>query len=616
MRGVMLPRLLIVDDLFGRTHPHGRNEERANLCGQYLLEDVTGDETDKGPSQKIKAPIAQAVFFRGQRPACSTVGDVVENDVEATMSVIRSGWEGAGPNQPRWSLILLDLSFHTGPVTRESNRRVPGMPEGREGDDDPENYFGLKILEAVHDKFPDLPVIILSSKPREEVSREFTRKGALGFLPREDERSPDLLREYIWRHGLIPDESGEIAGRSKPLLLALRTARRAALSRQNVLIRGERGAGKELMARFIYEHGRKSGNAPFVVVNSSVLSPSLYASELFGIEKRVATDVEGREGLIKAANGGDLFLDEIGDMLPEAQSGILRVLEDRRVTPVGSKVSYSVDVRFLSATNTDIEMKTAAGGFRFDLLDRLREGGTVILPTLRERKEDLPLLAEKFVREAERNSAVAMRRHIEPEAVEKIRAYDWPGNIRQLRSCILSAVNNHPDVEHLVPAHIQIPAAWGTLERPPELPAVAEGRSDKGRAPGGDLNALVESLDDFTFDGLSPAQLAGRLGHIEGANARLLAGYLRAALNATRQPTPENPEGKIRIHPAVKLMTGDSALTATKAADIIKQILGISPEASASLLEDPVLKEAYETALRLRPRRQNQKVEGRRGTTP
>lgn len=600
MSGGTLPRLLIVDDLFGRTHAHRRNEERANLCGQYLLEDVTGDELGKGATQKIKVPIAQAVFFRGQRPACTSVGDVVENDLEATLNLIRGGWEGV-PDRPRWSMVLLDLSFHTGRVTPESDRRAAGMPEGREGDDNPENYFGLKILEAVRDKFPDLPVVILSSKPREEVSREFTRKGALGFLPREDERSPELLRDYIWRHGLIPDAEGEIVGNSKPLLMALRTARRAALSRRNVLIRGERGAGKELMARFIYRHGRKNKNAPFVVVNSSVLSATLYASELFGIEKRVATDVEGREGLIMAANGGDLFFDEIGDMLPEAQSGILRALEDRQVTPVGSKLSHSVDVRFLSATNTDIEMKSAAGGFRSDLLDRLREGGTVILPTLRERKEDLPLLVEQFVREAERANAVAMERQIDPEAIEKVCAHDWPGNIRQLRSCVLSAVNNHPDVEHLVPDHLNIPDAPGA--RAPALEAAA-----RAAAAGTDINALAESLDGITFDELTPTQLAGMWRRLQGACAGLLVRYLRAALNATRQAVPDNPEGRVRIHPAVKLMTGDAGLPATKAADIIKQILSVSDEAAASLLEEPVLKEAHETALRLRPRRQSRKA--------
>jgi DNA-binding NtrC family response regulator len=603
----IIPHVLIIDDLFGRTHTDRRNEERANLCGQYEIEDVTGDEVGKGSPQRIKYPIAKAVFYRGQRPVCSNIGDIVENDLEGTHKIIRNGWDKDRPGKAHWALVLLDLCFYTGKVTDESNRKTLGMPEGREGDDDPSYYFGLRILQTIHDEFPDLPVVILSSKSRGEVSREFTYRGALGFLPREDERSPELLRELIWRHGLIPDDAGEIAGHSKALLLALRTARRAASSRQNILIRGDRGTGKELMARYIHRYGSNLKTTSFVVVNSPDLSSALYSSLLFGIEKGVATSVDRREGKIKAADGGDLFFDEIGDMLSEVQSGILRVLEQRVITPVGSKTSYPLDVRFLSATNMDIEGKAAVGSFRSDLLDRLREGGTVFLPPLRERLEDIPILVEKFVRDAEGANLISMKHQIEPEALEKICAYDWPGNVRQLRSCIFSAVNNHPDVEHLVPAHIQIP----TVQKSPDDPAsVFVAPASQVGFNTDSLDKLLRLIDAFEFDSSKPNNLAGKLSHIEGAYARLIARYLKATLEATSQPTPENPSGKVRIHPAIKLMKGDSSLPATKAADIIKQLLSICPEAVDSMLEDSVLKEAYGTALRLRPRRL--KSEGKR----
>src|ERR1019366_3450608 len=196
--------------------------ERANLCGQYLLEDVTGDEKGKGGTLKIKQPVAQVVFFRGQNPVCSTVGDVVENDLEATLAVIREGWSEPRSENPCWSMVLLDLCFYTGTVTKQSDRRAAGMPEGRERDDNPKHYFGMEILEAIHKEFPELPVVIMSSMPRKNVSREFSSKGALGFLPREDTHSADRLKEMLWRHGLIQDETGEIAGRSRSLLLALR----------------------------------------------------------------------------------------------------------------------------------------------------------------------------------------------------------------------------------------------------------------------------------------------------------------------------------------------------------------------------------------------------------
>jgi len=493
------------------------------------------------------------------------------------------------------------------------------MPQGRDGDDDPGQYFGLRLLDEIVHEFPDLPVVILSSKSRDEVSLQFTSKGALGFLPREDEGSPELLRELIWRHGLVPDITGDIVGHSKSLLLALRAARRAAVNRQNILIRGERGTGKELFARYIHKHGRRGSSAPFVPVNSSVLSPTLYASELFGITRRVATNVDGREGLITAADGGFLFFDEIGDMLPETQSGILRVLEDREVTPVGSRNSYPVDVRFLSATNMDIEGKASIGSFRSDLLDRLREGGTVYLPPLRERKEDIPLLVEKIVREAENENPAALKRQIEKEAVQKICSYAWPGNVRQLRSAILNAVHNHPDVEHLVPGHIQLPAAQ---EASREMAFVAEQFSPlpAGQAQNGhddDLNELISVLDSHVFDPAKPTELAGKLRGIEEAFARLIARYLKAALVATRQATPDNPDGKIRIHPAVKLMLNDNSLPATKAADTVKQLLQISPEATTLMLEDPILREAYEVALRLRPKKpRNQKQKESKTSSP
>jgi len=447
---------LIIDDLFGRTHGDRRNEERANLCGQYLLLDVTGDERERGEPQKIVEPTAEAVFYRGQRPLASVEGDTVENDLSGVLEVVRRGWSEVPPGQPRWAMVLLDLCFYTGLVTKASHRSAAGMPEGRDGDDDPERYFGLRILGALREEFPDLPVVILSSKSRSEVSRDIAYLGALAFLPRDQENSPDLLRDYLWTHGLLHDEAGVQVGTSTGFLLALRSARRAVSTRRNVLLRGERGTGKELLARYIHRETANGGDSPFIVVNSAVLTPELFASELFGIERGVATGVEQRLGLIQAAAGGDLFLDEISDMAAQVQAGILRTIEDRQFTPIGARMPRLVNVRFLTASNADLGALVSEGAFRHDLLDRLLEGGSVLLPPLRERKEDIPLLAEKFLREAEAGHPRAMRRTIDPEALDELLRYDWPGNIRELRSCLFGAVTNYPDVEHLVPVHLRL----------------------------------------------------------------------------------------------------------------------------------------------------------------
>ena len=468
-QGKYIPRILIIDDLFGRTHKNRRNEERSNLCGQYLLEDITGDEIGKGTHQKIKRPIAQAIFYRGQRPVNSSEGDIVENDLEGVIDIIAAGWN----KPPYWSLVLLDLCFYTGKVTNKSNKKTRGMPEGRDGDDNPTKYFGLRLLEAINEHFPNLPVVILSSKPHHEVSREISFKGAPAFIPRADENSPELLQEYIYKYGLIPDKQGEIIGQSKKLLSALRSIRLNAVAgdRRHMLLRGERGTGKELIARYIHRQRSQKGPAPFVTVNSSILTQDLFASELFGIKSNTATGVAGRTGLIQEASGGELFLDEITDMLHQVQAGILRVLQENVITPIGAKKSIPVDVSFLSATNMDIEALAAKGDFRNDLLDRLRDGGTAYLPPLRERKEDISLLVEKFVRIAERESN-ARHRTIEPEVIELLLDYDWPGNIRELRSCIFSAIANRPDVEYLVPVHI-------TLGEQPSIRTSNEKASDQ-----------------------------------------------------------------------------------------------------------------------------------------
>ena len=599
MNEEVLPRVLVIDDLFGRSLPHARNEERANLCGQYLLRDRTGDEADKAAPQRIKRPVADAVFHRGQTPACSTVGDTVENDLLGTLQFVRDGWYR--PDHPCWSLVLLDLCFYTGEVTLSSNATVSGMPESREGDDDPRRYFGLRILEALHESFPDLPVIILSSKPRAEVSREFTVHGALGFLERDAQDSPTLLQEYLQRHGLVPDASGQIIGHSLALLKTLRAARRVSQTRQNILIRGERGTGKELLAKFVHKQSEASAERPLVVVDSGSLSPELYASTLFGHRKGAFTGAnENRPGSIQDADGGDLFLDEIGNMPAPVQRGLLRVLEYRRVQPLGGIAADSreVDVRFLSATNSDIEAVASTGAFREDLYDRLRAGGVLFLPPLRDRREDIPLLAERFVREAEAQTPSALRRQIEPDAMKLLSAHDWPGNVRQFRNCIFHAVAHHPDVEHLQPVHLDLPSSRpSVITRPVQPDPSTNPTLMVGSAS---LDEVLAVLDKVRFELIRPSQYAGKLSQLEAAWARFMARYLKAGLEVTRKLTPKNPEGEILPLPAVQLMTGDEDIKAWQAYDIIKAICQLSPEVTEELRKDPVLADIYERAVRSR----------------
>ena len=599
-----IPRILIVDDLFGRKTPDGHNRDRANLCGQYLLSDITGDGEGEGRRQRVKAPTAEAVFCRGQIPCCAKVGDVVENDLDGTLDLVREGWDEWKPDRPRWAMVLLDLCFHTGRVTEQSHAENPGMPEGRAGEDSPNNYFGLQLLKAIHSEFPDLPVIILSGQSRQEVSLEFTQNGALAFLPRVGEASPDLLKDYLWRHALIPDTGDGIVGFSKPLLLALRMARRAAMDRRNILIRGERGTGKELFARYIHEHSPEDRQRPYQVVNSGGLSPDLYASELFGHRRGAYTGAhDDRVGRIVQANGGDLFLDEVGNMPYVIQNGLLRVLDQREVQRLGENSSTHVDTRFLSATNENIEGKAATGGFRGDLLDRLREGGTVYLPPLRERLEDLRWLVEAFLEDAQRQRPDAMVRDIDSGVFDRLQEYDWPGNVRELQSCIFKAVSDFPDVEHLVASHLAIPRTHGPVQPAPEatpilsVPPVRQGALEK-------VISLMERVD---LESISSADLMGRLPRLQRAEGRLVAQVLKAALLATRKPTPDHPEGELLVSPAIKLITGKKDISTSSAADLIKRLLRVCPEIEDELLRDPILKASHDIALSLRPRSGQQK---------
>jgi DNA-binding NtrC family response regulator len=606
----LLPRILIVDDRFGRIHHNQRNEERANLCGQYLIEDVTFDEIGKGTPQKIKKPVAQVVFCRGQMPICSTIGDTVENDLEGTLEVIRKGWQTWQPNKPRWAMVLLDLCFYTGQVTEESEQEKGlGMPLGSEGDNNPQHYFGLQLLCAIQNEFSELPVVILSSKRRCDVSRAFSCSGAYDFLVCDDEQGAKHLQQCLHYDGLIPDKRKKITGHSKALLLALRAARRAASTPKNILIRGERGTGKELLADFLHDQRQKNcpDKMPFIPVNSAILTKELYASELFGIKKKVATGVDERIGLIKEADGGDLFLDEIKDMPSQVQAGILRVLQNNQMTPVGATAPQTIDTRFISATNADIEALVATDKFRSDLRDRLINGGTIDLPPLRDRKEDIPTLVEKFVREAESENPRARQREIEPNALDKLCTYDWPGNIRELRSCIYRAVDNYPRVEHLAPIHIQLSSEadsavfkntvyvqQASVSIQPEthpVPSVSVGNHAIVN-----INELIQFLNEFSFNSASAVELYGQLGELRAACARLLARYVIAALKIrNKNPTPTHPEGEPNIEGAMKLITGNPRLNQTEPRRLLKRLLKIDLIGIKTLvLSEPLLKKAVE----------------------
>ncbi len=229
-----------------------------------------------------------------------------------------------------------------------------------------------------------------------------------------------------------------IIGNSAPLSRVLDLVRIVAPKDVRVLIRGERGTGKELAADAIHALSGRGG-MPFVKINCAALQKDLFASELFGHVRGSFTGaVSTRTGLILAADGGSLFLDEIGDLSPDAQAAILRFLQEGEVRPIGSLQTFPADVRVIAATNKNLEEAIKQGAFREDLYDRLN-GFTLHLPPLRERKEDIPALVDHFIEKYNRRYDENVR-GFSKEALEILLDYPWPGNVRELENVASRAV--------------------------------------------------------------------------------------------------------------------------------------------------------------------------------
>jgi formate hydrogenlyase transcriptional activator len=229
-----------------------------------------------------------------------------------------------------------------------------------------------------------------------------------------------------------------IVGSSASLREVLSQVDKVAPTDSTVLILGETGTGKELIASAIHKRSRRSAKA-FIRVNCAAIPPSLIASELFGHEKGAFTGaLQRRAGRFESADGGTIFLDEIGELSPETQLALLRVLQERELERVGSSQPVSIDVRVVTATNRDLEAAVSAGTFRQDLFYRLNVF-PIRVPPLRERKKDIPLLVEYLVERYARRAGKTVS-HIKKKTLDILQAYDWPGNVRELQNVIERAV--------------------------------------------------------------------------------------------------------------------------------------------------------------------------------
>ena len=384
---------------------------------------------------------------------------LIEDDSVIALSLKRvleaEGWEvvlaGSGTdglklgNAELFELIITDI-------------RLPGLD-------------GLELTQQLHRAKPRMPILVMTAHGTTETAIEAMKFGAFEYLlkPFEMDELLDLARKAINAGRLmsgavtIGESTGAedaLIGQSRAMQEIFKEIGRVAAKPVNVLVRGETGTGKELVARALYQHSGRSG-APFVAVNCAAIPETMLESELFGHERGAFTGAEARRiGRFEQASGGTLFLDEIGDLSPGTQVKLLRVLQERIIHRLGGKESVPTDVRIIAATHRDLEAMMRARQFREDLYYRLNVV-MIQLPPLRERAEDIPELVRYFLRKHGADLGHASPA-IQPEALEILRAQPWPGNVRELENVVRKALLDSRgftiEVEHI----------WEPLARPSE----------------------------------------------------------------------------------------------------------------------------------------------------
>jgi two-component system nitrogen regulation response regulator GlnG len=390
---------------------------------------------------------------------------LIADDEDGLRWVLEKGFRGAGYQvtavkdgaaalreaeaQP-FDMILLDI-------------RMPGID-------------GLTLLKQVRERRPDAQVVIMTAHGTMETAVQAMQDGAYDYLAKPFDLDEALLlaERALSARQLTQEvaslkaglkevwEFGALVGRHPTMQEVYKTIGRVAASDVSVLLRGESGTGKEVVARALHHYSRRAGR-PFIGISAAAIPATLLESELFGHEKGAFTDAkERRLGKLELAHGGSVFFDEIGDMPPELQGKLLRALQERTFERVGGHELIRMEVRVLAATHRDLEAMMREGRFREDLFYRLNVV-TLSLPALRDRRGDIPLLADHFLA---KYAAALGERIIAPEAMDRLVGYDWPGNVRELENVIqramVMATSGAILPEHLPIGPVSAAAAVGT----------------------------------------------------------------------------------------------------------------------------------------------------------
>jgi two-component system nitrogen regulation response regulator GlnG len=419
---------------------------------------------------------------------------------------------------------------------------------------------GLDILARFHELDPKVPVILMTGFGTAETAIEAMRRGAFDYVLKPID--PDVLTGLV-EHAFdvnrlmrvparLPEssaaEAGELdadlfVGHAPAMQEVFKTIGRVAPTGATALILGESGTGKEMVARAIYHYSRRA-DKPFLTINCAAIPETLLESELFGHEKAAFTGADRRRiGKFEQCNGGTLFLDEIGDMTPLTQAKILRVLQDQKFERVGGNEEVKTDVRVIAATNRDLKQMIEDGDFREDLFYRLNVC-TIRLPALRERKGDIPLLADHFLRTYSRDFGKDAR-SIEPAALALLQEFPWPGNVRQLQSTIKHAL-------------LQITGPTLTVA---DLPAEIRGRTpgnchEAPVAVGGLQSFIASRLRDGTTELYSEVitrvereMISAALRHTDGniSQTAVLLGITRPTLRSKIASLGINVESSLTV---------------------------------------------------------------------
>ena len=538
-----LPNILVVDDQYGR-----------DVAERLLFQKKAGIGDCESEGQNPNdGTIAVAQFCSGQVDH----GDRVDNDYAVVADAVRQRGES------NWSLVLLDVRF-------DSGRRTASGLSGTDEDE----HFGEAIRDFLARDFPNLPVVMLSSKREVELT-DYSSP----YVSKHEFNRREMTATLLEFGRLTSTESRALLGLEDHHVLSSKATRRAyalalkfATTDNPTLILGESGTGKEVLAHTIHYRSRRA-EKPFIPINCAAIPENLLEGELFGYKRGAFTGAYSeRRGKFELADTGTLFLDEIGDMTMNLQPKILRVLEDGQVTPIGGTEPMEVDVRLVAATNCDLEERVAEGLFREDLYYRLKVN-VISVPALRDRREEIPDLAQRFLeRESKTQEKVGI--DLSNDALDYLSARDYPGNIRELENLIKSAVGRAGHNQHLTARTFLEDASTPGHTDSPEMAPLEPPCNDNS------LAAVLDLLRCIKITKEDP-DLKGILPHLDAAHADLKAAVVGAALDRTRHPIT----GKFNQKAVAELLHSDPNVDTKAARRLLNKVLGRTGDAALNQQE-------------------------------